>query len=180
MSDRSGTALQLTLIRHAAAVHDRPGQGSDFDRVLSSAGERDVTRMADRLHGAGFAPDRIVTSTARRTRQTAEAIAARIGFPLEEIRGSADLYLASCGRLIECVSGTGGEVHHLALVGHNPGLSDLWEWLTGDDTALLPTCGVARFELDVASWAELTAGLARLTGFDHPGRQTDPAPDTRL
>jgi len=172
MPERTGTSRQLSLIRHAAATHPDPGQGSDFERVLSSAGEREAARMADRLHDVGFAPDRIVTSTARRTRQTADAIATGIGYPVDRIQGSADLYLADCGRLVACVSEIGEGVRHLALVGHNPGLSDLWEWLTGNDTALLPTCGVARLDLDLASWLELAAGCARLIEFDHPGRHS--------
>lgn len=165
--------LWLTLIRHAAATPEQRGRGSDFERALSPIGEHEVGRMAARLRAVAFAPDRIATSSARRTIQTAEAIAAEIGYPLDQIERSDDLYLASGARWVDFVIETDDRIRHLALVGHNPGLTDLWDWLTDDNGKALPTCGVARFELDIPSWSEIAPGGARLIDFDHPTRASD-------
>lgn len=162
--------MALTLIRHAAALSEQPGRGSDHERTLSSTGEREVGKIAIRLCAVACMPDRIVASSARRTAQTADAIAAEIGYPLERVERSDDLYLAGAARLVEWLGAVADRTRHLALVGHNPGLSDLWDWLTDDDAASLPTCGVARFELDIASWAELAPGCGRLVAFDSPDR----------
>lgn len=173
MAERFDQPLRLTLIRHAAATPEQRGQSSDFERALSPLGEHEAGRMAARLRAVHFAPDRIVASSARRTIQTAEAIAAEIGLPLDRIEGSDDLYLASAARWVDYVVEVDDRFRHLALVGHNPGLTDLWDWLTDDDADSLPTCGVARFELDgLTSWQDLAPGCGLLLDFDYPARDS--------
>jgi len=161
---------RLTLIRHAKASNERKSGQDDHDRPLASRGEADVEAMGRRLADDGFLPDRIVASTARRAEQTADAIATAIGFPLERIDRTIDVYLAGRSQLQAIVEETDRAVDHLALVGHNPGMSLLWGWLTDDDHAELPTCGVARLELPIDDWREVFEGCARLLEFARPDR----------
>ena len=163
----------LTLIRHAKAVSEQRGERRDFERPLAPRGEGDAVRMARRLAAAGVAPDLIVSSSARRAAQTAAAIAPALDYPPERIEHAEDLYLAGPRTLLEYVHATDRDVLHLALVGHNPGLSDLWGWLTGDPGANLPTCGIARLELEADSWSEVLPGCAVLLEFDYPKRVGD-------
>lgn len=163
----------LTLIRHAKASVEQRGGGGDFERALAPRGERDVVRMGKRLATAGSTPDLIVSSAALRADQTARAIAVEIGHPLDQIVTSEDLYLASERYLLDSVRATDPAVRHLALVGHNPGLSDLWGWLTDDYGTNLPTCGIARLELETESWREVIPGCALLVDFDYPKRASE-------
>ncbi|MBW2231005.1 MAG: histidine phosphatase family protein [Deltaproteobacteria bacterium] len=164
----------LTLIRHAkASVNHRGGRG-DFDRPLAERGERDAKRMATRLAAIGFAPDLLVSSAAERALQTAHEIAGRIDDLAESIVTRDDMYLASARALLDIVRETEAGVRHLVLVGHNPGLSDLWDWLVDERGGGLPTGGIARLELSVGSWLDASQGDAILLDFDHPRRELKP------
>jgi phosphohistidine phosphatase len=54
------------------------------------------------------------------------------------------------------------------LVGHNPGLSQLAEWLTGEEVGHLPTAAVYAATSDLARWPDLDAGAFRRLHLDHP------------
>jgi len=160
----------LTLIRHAKASADHRGGRRDFDRPLAERGEKDVKRLGKRLTSIDFEPDRIVSSTACRALQTATEIARRVGFPSDAIVTRDDMYLASAGTLLDIVGRTESEVGHLVLVGHNPGISDLWEWLVDRRESGMPTCAIARLELTLGAWLDASQGDATLLDFDYPKR----------
>ena len=70
---------ELILLRHAHAEPPAPGQ-EDFDRPLSLQGQAEAEAAGRWLKEHGYTPDRVVCSTARRTRETTEqALAARTG-----------------------------------------------------------------------------------------------------
>jgi len=166
----SEAARRLTLVRHAKASTEPRGGSRDFERPLAPRGEQDAARMGERLARAGVMPDRIVASTARRAAQTADAVARAIGYPTRDIERNDAVYMASRRELVERVEATDASVRHLLLVGHNPGMSELWGWLTGDLRTELPTCGIARLELETPAWDALFEGCARLIDFDYPKR----------
>src|SRR5690606_20684687 len=85
----------------------------------------------DALAGRGPAPDLLVTSPARRTRQTADALALAMGIPASRMQDERRLYLAPAETILEHIRLTEPSVQHLMIVGHNPGLSDLASWLAG-------------------------------------------------
>lgn len=127
--------------------------------------------MGKRLAALDFAPDQVVSSSARRALQTAYEIARRIDYPAESVATRDDMYLASGLTLLDVVRETPAPVEHLVLVGHNPGLSDLWDWLVDEHGNGLPTCGIARLELTVGSWRDASPGDAVLLEFDYPKRE---------
>ena len=158
---------RLTLIRHAKSSW-KDSAVDDFDRPLNKRGERDAPEMGRRLAAAGFAPDLIVTSPARRAAETAREIARRIDYPKDAIRLEEDLYLASAGKLLDFVQALDDALSEVALVGHNPGLTELCNQLGGLRIDNLPTAGVVQLELDARSWSEAGARGARLLLFDSP------------
>jgi len=70
--------LKLWLGRHGEAV-DVDVVGSDFERVLSDYGRRQVRQMTNWLMTREPSPELILHSPLVRARQTAETIAAEIG-----------------------------------------------------------------------------------------------------
>jgi phosphohistidine phosphatase len=56
----------------------------------------------------------------------------------------------------------------VAVVGHNPALTELVVWLTGESLDNLPTCGVATIAIDGARFAEARGGRGRLEGLETP------------
>src|SRR5690606_35676396 len=59
----------LILLRHARAEASRPGQ-SDHERILAPRGQREAAAMGRAVASRGWRPDRVIASTAARTRQT--------------------------------------------------------------------------------------------------------------
>lgn len=166
------TPLRLSVIRHAKSSWKHP-QLEDHERPLNERGRRDAPRMAARLHARGFRPDLMLTSSATRARITAEIIAEACGLA-SRLRTSRDLYHASPETLLAIIraagGGTdGGPADHLALVGHNPGCTELVAWLVGsEDVDDLPTCGVATLRLDARCFSDVGPGHAVLELLETP------------
>jgi len=153
----------LLLARHAKSDWGVPGL-SDHDRPLNSRGRRDAPRMARRLVDEGIAVDLVVSSDATRARSTASEYAAALGLdPVEEPL----LYAASARSILAIAAALPDESEVAMLVGHNPGMSDAVEELTGAYTEF-PTCAVAECAVDVGSWAELVEGAGRLLRLRTP------------
>ena len=65
------------------------------------------------------------------------------------------------------------------IIGHNPGLEDIVEGLTGRPTAL-PTAAAARIELNIDMWADLSLSeCGRLTDVWRPREIPAPESGTR-
>jgi phosphohistidine phosphatase len=160
----------LTLIRHAKSSWKHPGL-TDFERPLNARGERDAPRMARRFAAAEPRPDLLLASSAERAERTARSFAAAIGMADAEIGLERALYLASPSGLLEAVREVDDAVDHLALVAHNPGITDFLEILAGARIDNLPTCGVARLRLDIDSWSDVAPGCGQLLDLDTPKRK---------
>jgi len=103
----------------------------------------------------GLRPDRIVSSTARRARKTAAEVARASG-PETEVVLSADLYMADPDAIVEALRATPDDCETVLVVGHNPGVEDLVERLTGQ-AVTMPTAALAHIRLDIGGWQELDA-----------------------
>jgi phosphohistidine phosphatase len=66
----------ILFLRHAKSSWNHPGL-SDFDRPLANRGLKDAPSMGKFLHGAGYSPQVVVSSPARRARQTTELLRMR-------------------------------------------------------------------------------------------------------
>jgi phosphohistidine phosphatase len=139
---------QLVLFRHAKAVpaDDAP---DDFDRALANRGREDAPRVARALRDAGAAPDVVLVSEARRTRETWDLAAP--SFPGAEVRFLRKLYLAPAETLLTEAQRAGAE--RVMIVAHNPGVHELACRLAPRNNkqesrlrAGVPTAGAAIFE----------------------------------
>ena len=164
----------LLVLRHAKSESPH-GAPADHDRPLAPRGLRDAPRMALHLAHAAPRPSRILCSTALRTRQTLDAVLAALPAPLPRVCLDPELYLATAGRLLTLLRALPAETSHVLLVGHNPGLEQLVQGLTGEAEPAararldegLKTATLAVLELP-RSWAELRPASARLTALVRP------------
>lgn len=138
--------IRLALVRHAKSDWGDPGL-DDHDRPLNERGRRDAPRMARRLAESGFRPDVILSSTALRTRTTAEAFATELG---AEVSLDPDLYGAPARTLLETAAAAG--VPSVMVVAHDPGMSVLAGRLSNDGIGHMPTCAVATFTWQQDDW----------------------------
>ncbi len=162
----------LTVIRHAKSSWKQPGM-EDFARPLNGRGKRDAVAMGQRLAAAGFQPDVIVSSPAKRARSTAVRIGKEIGIPKAAIVYEEDIYHATSDRLLLIVRKLDDSLDQVALVGHNPGFSELSGLLSREYIGDMPTCSVVRLQLAVSSWQEVARKCGNLLDFDYPKRPPD-------
>ncbi|MGA0605488.1 SixA phosphatase family protein [Phenylobacterium sp. VNQ135] len=113
---------RLILFRHGKAEPDSLS-GDDFDRRLAPRGVLESAAMGASLADLGFTPDVVLVSTAARTRETWEAMAA--SFPNAEARFDPELYHADSGALRQAARDAGRTAGTVMLVAHNPGLQEL-------------------------------------------------------
>jgi len=156
----------LTLIRHAKSDWS-DATLNDFDRPLSSRGKKAAPKMGQRIATNGIIPDLVISSPAKRARKTAQLIAREINIKKDAIVYEKDIFEARRKTLADMIS-RAPDVKHIALVGHNPGLSDLAQWLCPQATDWLPTCAVLTLELDIKNWKKIAAGCAGILHYDYP------------
>jgi phosphohistidine phosphatase len=78
-----------------------------------------------------------------------------------ELRYDERIYEASGARLLEIVTQIEDDADMAMLVGHNPGLEELLETLTGEPQRL-PTAALACIEVDIDKWSKCRPGAGRL------------------
>ncbi len=148
--------MRLYLMRHAEAASVGTGRvRSDGDRPLTLRGRADVRRAAKALREREVIFDRILVSPLMRAVQTAEILASVLEHP--GVVDSLPL-LAHCDGWREGLEPVLEESHDagarsVAIVGHNPDLSDITALLlgTGEGTIAVPASAVCCFELTEAS-----------------------------
>lgn len=168
----AGPDRRLVVLRHAKSAW--PPGVPDAQRPLGPRGLRDAPAAGRWLREAGWVPDRVLCSPARRTRQTWELVAAESGVSAP-VTYEERLYGGSDEELLDLVRETPAQVRTLLLVGHNPGAQELVLLLAGegDASALeqartkFPTSAIAVLGLPGA-WSSLAPGDARLTGLVVP------------
>lgn len=164
---------RLMLLRHAKSDWSASGQ-RDIDRTLAERG-REVTSIIGRyMAQQGLVPDRVLVSSARRTRETWELLAPE--FPKQPAFAfEPRLYEAPAKALLAVVRETAPEVQTLLLVGHNPGLQELAAVLTGSGDAearhrlveKFPTAALAVLDFAIDDWA-VKPSTGRLDRFITP------------
>ena len=136
----------LLILRHAKSSWNSPTL-ADHDRPLNSRGKRDAPRMGEHLRGLGLVPDHVISSTAVRAQRTAKLVGEAAGYE-GEYELTRLFYHAGVEEYIEGLM-TVPEVNNtVMIVGHNPGMEELLEHLTGDDE-VMTTAHIARVELPI-------------------------------
>ncbi len=156
----------LTLIRHAKSDWSDAAL-NDFDRPLNKRGKKAAPLMGSRIAAAKEVPQLLVSSPAKRARKTAQLIARELGIDQDDIRFYEEIFAAKDKHLIKLIRGFSAD-QHIALIGHNPGLTDLGQWLCAEAPDWLPTCAVLTLKLDIHKWSELDRGCAEIISYDYP------------
>ncbi|HYK76360.1 MAG TPA: histidine phosphatase family protein [Daejeonella sp.] len=160
---------QLLIIRHAKS--DKGTGQIDFDRPLNERGLKDAPKMAKRLAHKGIIPKQIVSSPAVRTMSTAVYFAKEFDIKASDILQEKAIYEASANTLLRVINQMDNSSDFTALVGHNPGLSDLALDLCHGDIQDIPTCGIVLIEFPFDKWAMISKGTGDLKLFDYPKKE---------
>ncbi len=157
---------KIILIRHAKSSWENPWL-DDYERPLADRGLHDAPNMANSLKKRGIDIDLICSSTAKRARQTASITAEVIGYPKEKIFWDKSLYHASANHLLQFIHSQSDHIQTMAVIGHNPGLTELIN-LLGVNLDNLPTAGQFAFSLSTPHWREMNKGTSSYFWIDYP------------
>ena len=142
----------LYIIRHAIAVEAASFEGDDSQRPLTGKGQKKMRSIAQGLKELEIQLDLILTSPYLRSTQTAEILAKK--FDLKEEQVICTDHLAPTGyadQLVDEINEKYGAVQHIAIVGHEPYLSNLASVLiTGDPNVsiVLKKGGICRLAIE--------------------------------
>lgn len=160
-------AKQLLIIRHAKSDWGDIGL-HDFDRPLNKRGKANAPEMAERLVKQQIIPELVVSSPALRALTTAKYFAKSWGIDSSNIQKEKEIYEANVKSLLSIITNFDNQFNHIALFGHNPGLTDLANYLSNGHIYNMPTCSVVLVEFPLDNWEEISANTGKVLLFDYP------------
>ena len=157
----------IFLARHAKSSW-KESDLEDYERPLNKRGKRDAPFMGALLAQKNILPDLIVSSRAQRAKITAEIYAESLGFPIENILWSEELYLEPLSEIAGFVKDLDDSIESVLLVAHNPGLTSFANFLVHSRIDNIPTCGVLGINFPINEWSSLAEGSGELIFYEYP------------
>lgn len=154
---------RLVVLRHAKSAW--PDGVPDEERPLGKRGRKDARAVGRWLQDRAGPIEVVVCSPAARTRQTWQLVTtvlAGVPDPIFDDR----VYAASVDTLLTVVKELPDDAGSAILIGHNPGVADLVELLSGESPRM-PTSAIAVLDLP-SPWADAKPGRAELVAHAAP------------
>ncbi len=145
----------LYIVRHAKA-EDRAIFMEDHDRQLTSDGIMAAARMGRYLHRKAILPDIIISSTAPRARDTAKVMAEQIRYDPAKIQSDDALFDGGPKAYLAALNALPDTVQSAMIVGHNPDVSYLGEFLTHQSIGSMSKGAVVAVVFEDLTWAEVS------------------------
>ncbi|WP_114009385.1 SixA phosphatase family protein [Cohaesibacter intestini] len=166
--------LRLYLLRHAKSSWSDPSL-HDFDRPLNKRGRKDAPKLARAMQERAYHPDRILCSSAQRTKETLAGIIPGLSGDVSLSLLDA-LYEGNAPDYLSLLRLHAKQSRNLMLVGHNSGLQDTAIRLAGrGDVDLLlalqdkyPTGALAVLDFNTDDWNMVMPGSGKLIDFIKP------------
>ena len=159
------------MIRHAKSSWSNPLQ-SDFERPLNERGKLEAPEMGKVLKDNNIIPDLIISSTAKRTKQTAKRIAEILGYSAGEIRWEEKLYHCIPSVFEELIFELGDTVKTVFIIAHNPGITEFVNELSaGFSIDNMPTCGIVGAHLTLDEWNSFSTTEKKIFLFEYPKKE---------
>nr|WP_321482542.1 histidine phosphatase family protein [uncultured Cohaesibacter sp.] len=166
--------LRLFLLRHAKSSWSDPSL-HDFDRPLNKRGQRDAPKIGRVMKARHYNPDRILCSSAQRTKETMAGIIPSLTGDVS-LRLLDALYEGNNPNYLSLLKENAKDSKNLMIVGHNTGLQDIAVELTGSgDPELImqmrvkyPTAALAILEFNCGDWNDIAKKSGHLLDFIKP------------
>ena len=157
---------KLVLIRHAKSDWSNPFL-DDFLRPLNKRGKKNAPLMAKVLKEKNIRPDLIISSPSLRTKQTLEYFIKKLNYD-DEVRFEESIYEAPYENLLKVIKDIPNIHKTVFLMGHNPGLCDLINFLLDKHFENIPTCGIVEIDFNAKSWQDISKENSNLVSFEYP------------
>ncbi|MEM6642630.1 MAG: histidine phosphatase family protein [Bacteroidota bacterium] len=156
----------LFLLRHSYA--EGPVGGNDFDRSLTSDGLNTVRALGRYLIKSSFSPSLILCSPSRRTKETVQNLIEELEISEKNVKYQEVLYNASVREMLQEINGLENEVHEAVIVAHNPTITYIAEYLSGETIGNIDPCGLVEIEFPDREWGTFDQSSGKLISYFHP------------
>lgn len=160
---------KLYIIRHAKA-EDHFGPKIDFERNLVDKGRERARELSAKLNKELPSIDErtlVISSTASRAAETATLFCDTLGYPVDRIEWEPKIYEAHFLVILKRINDVSANYDNLLVFGHNPGLSDLINYVSNDYVDLKTShIGCLTLE-DNIDFSNLSANTAKLNKVIH-------------
>jgi len=157
----------LLLTRHAKSNWDNPNW-QDIERPLNERGLRDAPYIAEVVSNLIEKPDLILSSPATRAITTARIFATAFDYDTDLIKIDSNIYENGAWYIIKLLTKLDNNLNRVFLFGHNPDMTSLYSYFSGDYMDNIPTCGSFCFDFDFGNWKELENVNGKLRFYEYP------------
>lgn len=157
----------LYLVRHAEAA-SREARQEDKTRNLTQNGIKDSLLLGTWLRERNLSFDRIVSSSASRAEQTAHVLTEGLKLNNPTIIVEDVLYEASPGQLLHYINDFEAGFAEVMVVGHNPSISYLAEYLTKADIGNMAPGSAACIQFECDGWKSIAENTGELVWYTAP------------
>lgn len=154
----------IYLIRHAKSRWNDDGL-QDHERPLGKRGREQLEWMRKAIRPTGALEGPVFCSHAVRARETLQGLIR--GGPRPAIHGDRMLYTFDAQVLVDWLRARKDE-DRMTLIGHNPALEELADYLCRESPGRFPTCAFMHISLRIKHWSELAENTGRLETFLRP------------
>ena len=137
----------------------------DYDRPLNKIGKLNLPVMAKHLKSQNIEINKIYSSAALRAKTTAKEFAKQLEVPLKLYES---LYMQSVSELINFINEKLTKHDSIAIVGHNPGLTDLSNEISDTYLDNIPTSGYVLLQ---AYTDTISYNSCQVIDFAYPKRE---------
>lgn len=154
----------IILIRHAKSSWNDMSL-DDFERPLNKRGKRDLPIMAKHLKTQNIKIDKIYSSAAKRAKITGQKFAKELDIPLKLYR---ELYMVDEDELMKFINKKLNKHDSIAIVGHNPEITDLYNQVSDTYIDNIPTSGYVILKCEDI---KISKQNCKLIEFAYPKRE---------
>ena len=156
---------KLIIIRHSKSSWKDLSLG-DFHRPLNKRGKTDGPIMANFLSSKINKICFLHSSSSVRTFETSKFFIDRIKF--DQIKYDDALYHSSSFSILNLIRNYSDNFSSVAIIAHNPGLTNLINELTNIDLDNLPTTGIAEIDFNCIKWNDISLNNGNLIQIKFP------------
>ena len=152
---------ELHILRHAKSSWVNSNL-TDYDRPLSKKGINDAINLSIYIERNNISVDRILCSSAERTKQTCDLVYRSTRVNQKEILYTDKLYYQNRETIKNLIKTQDDKINKIMIIGHNPYLHYFIQDYSEKDILKFPTCSLAilRFEGDWRKFINLNINLA--------------------
>lgn len=156
----------LLLIRHAEAEFLSDDQ-KDFERDLTAKGKNQASVLATHISDLPIEIQALYHSPAQRTLSTAQAIYEGVNYE-SRLMDAEELYEATGNLMKAFVTRLDDNFQNAAIIAHNPGISELYTYLSQKIEGFLPATS-CWLEFQADSWSEISGNSGVVKDIYYPG-----------